>query len=776
MNELNLTVSKNKKIYITDIAGDCICVLMSSSVILLVLFDLLALEAALWHCIVLSIISISLLLIFTRKWWIFPVVVLGGAFLTITFFVVFGLFNDVITYLAGLYEWILAAFPVMLPYSENGSMLTVQLLIALPINAVIFLYFRSLFFFSIQPPGLVALLAWLHFRQSEFFITVLAFSLVSIIVSLAKHTGRRLNKRHSAKNRLPEGMMQLPALAIALLVLLFSFAFSPNTDGSWQSEGLVDLVNDVSDYLDFRIYGKGGKGSFNISQSGFMPYGDTLGGDIAPNNDVVLRISTEMPVLLLASVNNTYTGSSWLDTGLLGRFRFNSALWQNTRRETFNLNRPLGGKAAADIYNSITKTIELKITPTIISYTLFSTGKPLSLTTLNEGRIDAYFNLQSELFYEEGWRAHNSYIFRSIVYDHSIDDFDRKLLELEALTSEKSDGYYEDIKEQYLQLPDTLPETISKLAREITDGAFSPYEKALAIKAWLAENCTYTLTPGGIPEGRDFVEYFLETKQGYCTYYASAMTILSRCVGLPARYCSGYAMKRAPDERENSFLATNKTAHAWSEIYFSGIGWISFDPSGLNFYEPVETDEPSDIDAPVQPPVLPENEAIINEPPEDTAISTPEVDIPHSGPANRLQLLAFPALLFILVLLFLIIRFMILYLGTGSYHKRLRRKYPLIGDRLDAAYRKLLRQLEFIGLKIDNADTISTFARRVDEYMGNNKMSRICQPVIRYRFGKSNITDAEVKALCDHYAETESKIRHEMGLGRYLIRRVLLGR
>jgi hypothetical protein len=95
---------------------------------------------------------------------------------------------------------------------------------------------------------------------------------------------------------------------------------------------------------------------------------------------------------------------------------------------------------------------------------------------------------------------------------------------------------------------------------------------------------------------------------------------------------------------------------------------------------------------------------------------------------------------------------------------------------LNAAYAKLLRQLSFIGLAMQNGDTISAFAEKVDAHMGNTKMTEIVKPVIRHRFAQKKVRDADVKALCDHYIDTERKIKAEMGLPRYLWRRVLLGR
>lgn len=770
MTELNLP----RKTRISDITGDSICCLAASSALSMVLLNLLGHGKGLWYCLLLCIVSLAIILIFSRKWWLFPLVFFGGALLSLFFCIVFGFMDDVTEYISGFYQWVLAAYPVMLPYSENGSILIVQMAVVLPVTFIVYLYFRKLFIFAVQPVGFCALLVWVYFRLPEHLLTVLAVCLVSMTASLAKHTGRITNKKNPEGEKLPEGMMQIPAFVIGLILLLFSFAVSPKADGVWQAKWLEYLIRDISDYFDYHIYGIGGMGSYNISHTGYQPYGDRLGGDINPTNDVMLRIETDIPVLLLGGVNDTYTGSFWHDSGQIGRFRFGGTIWQSKRRAVFGLDKPLGGKAATELYESITENIKIRITPTFTSYTLFYGGKLLSVTTRAGSKIDAYFNLQSELFYEEGWRANSPYVISTVVYDRSKPDFDNIMLELEKLASEKKDGYYNDIKEIYLQLPDDLPERVFSLAADITADADTPYEKARAIENWLSENCVYTLTPGDVPDGRDFVDYFLETRQGYCTYFASAMTILARCARLPARYCTGYAMKQSLEGA--SYAATDKTAHAWTEVYFSGIGWVAFDPSGWNFYEPVETDTPNETPAPDLTPALPSPDVITELPPEEIVVDTPVAEAPRSNRSIWPQLLIIPGAALLLLIIILTIRLILVNIGSDGYYRRLCRRYPERSDRLDAAYRRLLNQLSFLGLKLENADTISTFARKVDRHMGNDRMSRILQPVISHRFGLMDITDGDIKALCDQYTETEARIRKELGIFRYFLRRILLGK
>ena len=122
-----------------------------------------------------------------------------------------------------------------------------------------------------------------------------------------------------------------------------------------------------------------------------------------------------------------------------------------------------------------------------------------------------------------------------------------------------------------------MEDGVYSLAAQITSGAPDAFSKAVAIRDWLADNCRYTLNVDYPPAERDFVSYFLlDSREGYCSYFASAMAVLCRAAGLPARYVEGYSLRAAPGE---SVVLTGEDAHAWVEVYFNGVGWLTFDPT-----------------------------------------------------------------------------------------------------------------------------------------------------------------------------------------------------
>ncbi len=137
---------------------------------------------------------------------------------------------------------------------------------------------------------------------------------------------------------------------------------------------------------------------------------------------------------------------------------------------------------------------------------------------------------------------------------------------------------YPEWVQRYLQLPSNLDPRIRRLAERITAGYDNPYDKAAALEAWLRRNIRYNENIPAPPPGRDGVVYVLfDIRQGYCDYYASAMAVMARALGIPARVVSGYAQGEwMPDGR---YRVRQRDAHTWVEIYFPGFGWVEFEPT-----------------------------------------------------------------------------------------------------------------------------------------------------------------------------------------------------
>jgi transglutaminase-like putative cysteine protease len=130
---------------------------------------------------------------------------------------------------------------------------------------------------------------------------------------------------------------------------------------------------------------------------------------------------------------------------------------------------------------------------------------------------------------------------------------------------------------RYTALPDSIPERVLDLGAEITAGQTNAYDQAVSIEQFLRQY-PYDLNVTGPPAGQDPVDYFLfDLQRGYCDYYGSAMVILARAVGLPARLAIGYLSQLPDDQGVQTVYHIN--AHSWAEVYFAGHGWVEFEPT-----------------------------------------------------------------------------------------------------------------------------------------------------------------------------------------------------
>lgn len=139
--------------------------------------------------------------------------------------------------------------------------------------------------------------------------------------------------------------------------------------------------------------------------------------------------------------------------------------------------------------------------------------------------------------------------------------------------------YPEWLAERYLQLPPTITDRTRQLAAEVTAEATTPYDAALAIQNYLREAIEYNQLIAAPPPGVEPVDYLLfERPEGYCNYYATAMVVMLRSLGIPARLAVGFAQGEYVSAIE-AFRVRESDAHAWPEVYFPGYGWVEFEPT-----------------------------------------------------------------------------------------------------------------------------------------------------------------------------------------------------
>lgn len=179
--------------------------------------------------------------------------------------------------------------------------------------------------------------------------------------------------------------------------------------------------------------------------------------------------------------------------------------------------------------------------------------------------------------YTVAWRSHKDAFGATIEAKRYRADSTVPVADEEGLQEEGSD-YPVWVRDRYLALPDTVPARVLALARDLTATAATPYDRAVAIESHL-RGFSYTLDVPAPSPDRDVVDTFLfDLQQGYCDYYASAMVVLARAAGVPARLAVGYA-PGTYEWGEARYVVTEADAHAWPEVYFPSYGWVKFEPT-----------------------------------------------------------------------------------------------------------------------------------------------------------------------------------------------------
>jgi len=201
---------------------------------------------------------------------------------------------------------------------------------------------------------------------------------------------------------------------------------------------------------------------------------------------------------------------------------------------------------------------------------------------LSSGRIASVsipVKLQTPLPLSEGLQD-----ITAIVVTQTIEPYERYqvMTSFTIATPEEltraGEKYPDWVTSHYLQLPDSLPELVRKLSEDITCDAQTPYDKAIAIKDYLTK-FEYDRNVQAPPKGFDGVDYFLfKTERGVCTNFASAMAVMLRSVGVPARLARGY-FRGELDEVTGNYIIRGLNSHAWVEVYFPKYGWIIFEPT-----------------------------------------------------------------------------------------------------------------------------------------------------------------------------------------------------
>lgn len=437
-------------------------------------------------------------------------------------------------------------------------------------------------FFALILPGLLLFVVQLSTGQTApvAFYTCLASILIFTVMRPALECREKsFLFGHSQDARSRKRM--LASVSFSLIAILFS---------TWITTPLPpDPAHSMLDWFGISLSPSTRNPNYSHwSHPGRTSNRTQLGGNMVLNDQEVFTLSSQSETLfpqhLAATRKGVYNNNQWSSNA---RFTYYDPSSDYNLLETRARQLALG----SSFQNIDVQMLQLK-TLQSSSATLFHPLMTTSFSLLPEMQMEANplgdKILVPPLRKEEGYQfsvlslseRELQYMDQNFIAGHELNWNQYQILNSETGPQNADHhDYLQWIQMSFRNLPESITPRTIELAKELTEGIDSTYEQARTLELYLKQ-IPYTLTPGPVPAGQDIVDYFLfDHREGYCTYYATALCIMARAIGLPSRYVEGFLVDGSAT---GSVTVTNASAHAWTEIHFPHMGWVTFDPTGAD--------------------------------------------------------------------------------------------------------------------------------------------------------------------------------------------------
>ncbi|MCZ0070744.1 transglutaminase domain-containing protein [Bacillus sonorensis] len=437
--------------------------------------------------------------------------------------------------------------------------------------------FRTLLFFVLLWLLVYLLHYWVIYQRRIFFFFIMTIVYITVIDTFTPFDASYAIVRIAILGFLLLGMLYLERMKeserlkasaslfakwFAPLLLLTAAAAAvgiaaPKTDPIWPDP--VPFIKTAANG-DFTSGGK--------NKVGYGTNDTSLGGPFTQDNTLVFTWQGKERSYFRVETKSHYTGKGWSEDEKAGA--------------TINLD---DNKLDYQWYDKIVKTetrkVKVDINPAYrYDHVLYPIG---TKAILLDDFVPLKMNSNTERMIPSGRMGADIQNLGSYSLTYESPVFDVNKLKSISMDSE---GEWGKRHQKYLQLPASLPERVKQLALDLTKGHDNVYDKAKAIEDYLgSSDFSYQTKDVAVPsKNQDYVDQFLfETKIGYCDNFSTAMTVLLRSAGIPARWVKGYTSGQfagtSPDKKQTVYEVTNNNAHSWVEVYFEGQGWVTFEPT-----------------------------------------------------------------------------------------------------------------------------------------------------------------------------------------------------
>ena len=349
------------------------------------------------------------------------------------------------------------------------------------------------------------------------------------------------------------GLMMASALIVTSWVIPTANKWQPMTD---RLDVILSPVANQAEDFGRLFLGVGGKKSVGAHSFGrFHP----VDSHLVLSKDLLLEIRTDQPQLLRGASYDLYTGLGWalsdfaiadFDKLGLAAAEFGTLGTRAERRES----------ALVEFWVA---------SPNLPSKRLLVPGEPLATDRV------------SKMVLGPAYSAIAIVPNRSLVVGDSYLVAGATSMATSASLNSAIEEVPVSIRTAYTQLPAALDPRIFDLTLRVTRGSDTSYEAARRIEEYLRYQYNYSLVPGKVdPESDVVADFLFESGSGHFDHFSSAMTVMLRTLGIPARVSVGFAFDETNFNPETkSYEVTGESSWSWPQVYFSEFGWIDFNPT-----------------------------------------------------------------------------------------------------------------------------------------------------------------------------------------------------
>lgn len=536
---------------------------------------------------------------------------------------------------------------------------------------------------------------------------------------------------------------------------------------------------------------------FSLGQAGYYPMGNKLGGPLSLTHEFFMKVKgPEQPMYLRGSVSDEFTGKAWVGQLMDPNYIFDNEATSGKQAEVFGYPSAVRGGD---------KTLErffvrdmLTITPQLFPIqVIFNGGRPKQILDNGTEHI-YYFNNGGQIYSgtelgPEGYRV-DGWIPKAL----SNDELDNLLRTYTSegtikLRGTEPTGQYRNI------LMSSDPELYRIVYESDNSTPEAKLNTLIALRNYLSTHYKYNIQVGYPDDNVDFLSWFIMQKEGYCVYFATAMTLLAREAGIDARYVEGFVVPGVDPEYYNDHgyerQVLGDSAHAWTEVYFEGLGWYPIDATPASDLDGLRRDQneqgsrqpnketsPSTT-PPTTPPQTPPPTPPTSRPsptPPQNAPDNPPPQPPQAPPISP-QVIRLLILLAAVLLLLLLLVLFLLYCKKRYQRRhdrsRLLGAYPYgLNILADRVWEDMKHMCELAGVQFsDNQTLMQRFFRIEQEFneLGRGQGQRTFRILEKLFYEEKDLNQQDMAEILNTYDILEEGLKTRMKRSKWLFKRWL---